>query len=83
MQDAGILPDDIVIVRAQATADSGDIVVALVDDEATVKTLRLRNKRIELHPENDDFETIIPPPDQCTILGKVIEVRRSLEKRRR
>ena len=83
MQDAGILPDDIVIVRAQATADSGDIVVALVDDEATVKTLRLRNKRIELHPENDDFEPIIPPPDQCTILGKVIEVRRSLEKRRR
>ena len=79
MIGAGILPKDIVVVRAQAAADSGDIVVAMVGDEATVKTLRIRRHRIELHPENPDFEPIIPAPDECTILGKVIEVRRALE----
>lgn len=79
MRDAGILDGDIVVVRSQPTADSGDIVVALVGDEATVKTLRIRRNRIELHPENPDFEPIIPPPDECSILGKVIEVRRFFE----
>ncbi len=83
MKDLGILPNDIVIVRSQPTANSGEIVVALVDDEATVKTLKIKQQRIELHPANDDFEPIIPPPDQCTILGKVIEVRRSFEATRR
>jgi repressor LexA len=80
MIGAGILPGDIVVVRARPTAASGDIVVALVDDEATVKTLRIRRRRIELHPENPDFDPIIPPPDRCSILGKVIEIRRSLER---
>lgn len=79
MVGVGILPDDIVLVRSQPTADSGDIVVALVGDEATVKTLRIRRRRIELHPENPDFEPIIPAPGECSILGKVIEVRRELE----
>lgn len=80
MTGAGILPGDIVVVRSQPTAESGDVVVALVDDEATVKTLRIRRKRIELHPENPAFEVIVPPEGQCRILGKVIEVRRYLEK---
>jgi repressor LexA len=76
MTGAGIFPDDIVIVHSQPTAENGQIIVALVGDEATVKTLRIRRKRIELHPENPAFEPIIPPPDECSILGKVIEVRR-------
>lgn len=75
----GILPGDIVIVRSQPTAESGEIVVALVGDEATVKTLRLSRGRVELHPANPAFEPIIPEPDECSILGKVIEVRRALE----
>ena len=79
MVGVGILPGDIVLVRSQSTADPGDIVVALIGDEATVKTLHIRRRRIELHPENPDFEPIIPAPDECSILGKVIEVRRALE----
>ncbi|UCG53847.1 MAG: repressor LexA [Candidatus Latescibacterota bacterium] len=79
MTGAGILPGDIVIVRSQPTAQSGDVVVALIGDEATVKRLRLRRGRIELHPENPAFEPIIPGPNECTILGKVIETRRFLE----
>ena len=78
MTGAGILPDDIVIVRAQANADPGDIVVALVGDEATVKTLRSRRGKVVLQPENDAFEAIVLEPDECQILGKVIEVRRFL-----
>jgi repressor LexA len=79
MTGAGILPGDVVIVRRQATARSGEIVVALVGDEATVKRLRIRGKRAELHPENPDFEPLVPGPDEMTLLGKVIEVRRSME----
>lgn len=78
MRGVGILSGDIVIVRSQSTANSGDIVVALIGDEATVKRLRLRRNKIELHPENPDFEPIIPRPGECTVLGKVIEVRRYL-----
>jgi len=79
MKDAGILPDDIEIVRAQPTADQGDIIVALVGDEATVKTLRHRRGKIVLQPENPAFEPIVLEPGECEILGKVIEVRRYLE----
>jgi repressor LexA len=79
MTGAGILPGDIVVVRRQATARSGEIVVALVGDEATVKRLRIRGKRAELHPENPAFEPLVPGPDEMTLLGKVIEVRRSME----
>ncbi len=81
MIGAGILPGDIVIVRVQRTARSGDIVVALVDGEATVKTLRRNGKRVQLCPENPAFSPIIPPPDRLTILGKVIEIRRYLGRR--
>ena len=78
MVGVGILPGDVVIVRAQSTARSGQIVVALVDDEATVKTLRRTGRRVELWPENPDFEPIVPPVDRLTILGRVTEVRRYL-----
>ncbi len=79
MTGAGILPGDIAVVRRQPTAASGEIVVALVGDEATVKRLRLRRRRIELHAENPDFAPIVPKPEEVTILGKVIEIRRYLE----
>jgi len=79
MSGAGILPGDVVIARRQPTASSGDVVVALVGDEATVKTLRRRGRRIELHPHNPDFEPIVPDPAEVVLLGKVIEVRRFLE----
>jgi len=80
MTAAGILPGDIVVVRRQPTADSGDIVVALIRDEATVKRLRIRKNRVELHPENPDFEPIIPETEDFRLLGKVIEVRRYMER---
>lgn len=82
MRGAGILPDDVVIVRRQPTAESGELVVALVEDEATVKRLRLRNgpdgRTIELHPENPDFAPILPDRE-ITILGKVVGVRRNVD----
>jgi repressor LexA len=79
MKDAGILDGDIVVVRRQPRADSGDIVVAMVGDEATVKRFRLKRGRIELHPENEAYEPIVPEPGDVKILGKVVEVRRVLE----
>jgi len=86
MRDAGIMDGDLVIVRRQPTASSGSIVVALIGDEATVKTLHVSNGegatgrgRIELRPENADYQPIVPDPDEVQILGKVVEVRRMLE----
>jgi repressor LexA len=79
MIGAGILEGDLVLVRRQEAARSGEIVVALVEDEATVKRLRFRNRRIELHPENPAFPVIVPKRGECRILGKVVEVRRALE----
>ncbi len=81
MLRAGILHGDTVIVRRQQAARPGDIVVAMVGEEATVKRYREKNGRIELYPENDAFESIIPREDGETfsILGKVIEVRRYIE----
>ena len=78
MTGAGILPGDLVIVRKQPGAESGQVVVALVDDEATVKTFRRSGRRIELHPANPAFEVLRPDPRRLTILGRVIEVRRQL-----
>jgi len=80
MVDAGILPGDVVVVRRQPSADEGEIVVALVGDEATVKRLRRRRGRVELHPANPRFRPIVLAEDrEPHILGKVIEVRRALE----
>ena len=58
MLGAGILPGDKVVVRPQSTADDGQIVVARLEDEATVKRLRRRNGRIWLLPENDAYDPI-------------------------
>jgi len=79
MKGAGIFDGDIVVVRRQPSAESGEIVVALVGDEATVKRLHRRGRRIELRPENPDFEALIPESGNLGLLGKVIEVHRYLE----
>jgi repressor LexA len=79
MSGAGIMPGDIAVVRHQPTANPGDIVVALVGDEATVKRLRFKDGEVELHPENPKFEPITPDPSELVILGKVIEIRRYME----
>jgi repressor LexA len=76
MEGAAILQDDIVVVRRQASADSGDIVVALVEDEATVKRLWKKGRRIELRAENPRYSPIVPRSGELAVLGKVIEVRR-------
>jgi len=77
MLGAAILPEDIVVVERGATARSGQIVVAMVDDEATVKTYYKENGLHRLQPENDAFEPMIF--DEVQILGKVISVYRYLE----
>jgi repressor LexA len=56
------------------------VVVAKVGDEATVKRLRLRGRRVELHAENPAYAPIVPESESITILGKVVEVRRRLER---
>jgi repressor LexA len=78
MTGAGLLPGDVVIVRRQPTARSGQIVVARVGDEATVKRLRLRRGRPELHPENPAFPVLTPDPAELEILGVVVELRRRM-----
>jgi repressor LexA len=80
MSGAGILEGDVVIVHRRSEARTGEVVVALVGDEATVKRLRVRGGRVELHPENPDFQVIVPDPAELTVLGRVVEVRRSLER---
>ena len=78
MTGVGILPGDLVIVRRQPSAEHGDIVVALVENDATVKTFRPRGRRVELRSENPAFQPIEFDAEAVTILGKVIEVRRIL-----
>ncbi|MGH9382364.1 MAG: transcriptional repressor LexA [Thermoanaerobaculia bacterium] len=78
MVGAGILPGDVVIVRRQPTAEPGEIVVALVDGEATVKRLVRRREQWVLMPENPAYTPIVPPQRDLRIIGKVIEVRRYL-----
>ena len=75
MINAGILNGDIVIVNQTPVAENGEIVVALIDDEATVKRFYQENDYIRLQPENDEYPPIIV--DNCTILGKVITLIRS------
>ncbi len=69
MQNAGILHNDLVIIRQQNTASTGDIVVALLDDEATIKRLIIKDDHVVLKPENDLFEPIATR--EVKILGKV------------
>ncbi len=70
MMNAGILSGDIVYAEKTPSAEQGDIVVALIGDEATVKRLDLSTGRVVLMPENEAFEPIVP--DECEILGRVV-----------
>ncbi len=72
MLGAGILPDDLVVVHSQETARNGEIVVALFEEEATVKTYRRLDGKVWLLPENDDYEPI--DGDMAQIIGKVVAV---------
>ncbi len=74
MIEAAICDGDWVTVRQQPEADNGDIVAAMIDGEATVKTYRRRDGHIWLVPQNPAYEPI--PGDQATILGKVVAVLR-------
>lgn len=80
MLNAEIANRDVVIVRQQPIAESGDIVVALVNGEATVKRLSIQGPMIELRPENPKFKPIvIGAGDELRILGKVVAVRRTAD----
>ena len=72
MIEAGILDGDYVIVKQQPNAENGDIVVALIEDEATVKTFYKETDHIRLQPQNPNMEPIIV--HEVSILGKVIGV---------
>ena len=74
MINAGIFDGDTILVEQRQTARNGDMVVALVDDSATVKTFYREADHIRLQPENDSMEPIIVP--DCQILGKVFGVMR-------
>ncbi|RME67198.1 MAG: repressor LexA [Nitrospirae bacterium] len=72
MVGVGILPGDIVIVRPQPVAEPGDIVVALIGDEATVKRFYLENAMVVLKPENPEMSPLRLKPSEVKIIGKVI-----------
>jgi repressor LexA len=75
MIDAGIFDNDTVVIRKQDTAETGDIVVALIDDEeATLKRLRKRGASIALEAANPAYETRIFGPDRVRIQGKLVNL---------
>jgi repressor LexA len=75
MIEAGILDSDTVVIRKQDTAETGDIVVALIDDEeATLKRLRKRGASIALEAANPAYETRIFGPDRVRIQGKLVSL---------
>ncbi|MBQ9298521.1 MAG: transcriptional repressor LexA [Clostridia bacterium] len=76
MIEAGILDGDYILVKRQNTAENGQIVVALIEDEATVKTFYKEKDHIRLQPENSTMDPIIVP--DCKILGKVAGVFRKM-----
>jgi repressor LexA len=70
MKDAGILEDDYVVVHPQETANDGDVVVALLGEEATVKRFFREPDHIRLQPENDSMEPI--RSKEVKVLGRVV-----------
>lgn len=78
MKNAGILEDDLVIVKPTKDVKNNDIVVALLHDEATVKRFIKIQNRMYLKPENENYKNIYPQ-DEWTVQGKVVGVIRQLE----
>ena len=76
MVDAAITDGDWVVVRQQPSADNGDIVAAMIDGEATVKTFKRRDGHVWLLPHNPAYQPI--PGDEATVLGRVVAVFRRL-----
>jgi repressor LexA len=77
MIEAGILDGDTVVIRRQDAAETGDIVVALIDDEeATLKRLRRRGSSIALEAANPAYETRVLGPDRVRIQGKLVSLLR-------
>ncbi|MCJ2140805.1 transcriptional repressor LexA [Methylobacterium sp. E-066] len=75
MVDAGILDGDLVVIRKQDTANTGDIIVALIDDEeATLKRLRRRGSSIALEAANPAYETRVLGPDRVQIQGRLVSL---------
>lgn len=74
MIDAGILNGDVIIVRRQSYAQQGQIVVAVIEDEATCKRLEKKDGHVWLMPENEAYAPI--PGDDARILGVVVKVMR-------
>lgn len=78
MKDAGILDGDYVIVKPQKSIKSGEIGIALVNDEATVKRIIIKGNKILLKPENSSMETAVYPAEDVSIIGRVTGVVRKL-----
>ncbi|WP_156760409.1 transcriptional repressor LexA [Microbacterium karelineae] len=76
MIDAAICDGDWVVIRAQSTAENGEIVAAMLDGEATVKTFRRRDGHVWLLPRNSAFEPIVG--DEAVVLGRVVAVMRAV-----
>jgi repressor LexA len=75
MVDAGILDGDVVVIKRQAIADTGDIIVALIDDEeATLKRFRRRGSSIALEAANPAYETRVLGPNRVKIQGKLVSL---------
>lgn len=76
MIEMGILQDDLVIVKKQNSAQNGQVVVAMIDEGATVKRFYKKDNQIELRPENETMESIFT--NDCEILGRVIGLHRDI-----
>jgi len=76
MIDTAIADGDLVVVREQPTAENGEIVAAMIDDEATIKTYKKLGNNVWLMPENQEYQPI--PGEKATVLGKVVAVIRRL-----
>jgi len=79
MKGVGILDGDIVIVHPQSTAGNGETVVAMIDEDATVKTYIKEKGRVLLRPENPEFDDIVlDERDEARLLGKVVGLMRKM-----
>ena len=72
MIGAGIRSGDLVVIRKQSEARYGQAVVALIGDEATIKTFRPESGRVVLHPENPRMQDIVVSPGECAVIGVVV-----------
>lgn len=72
MIGVGIRNGDLVVIRKQNEARYGQAVVALIGDDATIKTFKPEKRRVVLHPENPQMQDIIVAPDECRVIGVVV-----------